>query len=78
MYHLEHCVESIRQSLQCSSDVSTIYWEWSEKGQKMMGNLKTTQTCRDFGKIQDWAREHAMSHDPDWLQFVPGAPLREE
>jgi hypothetical protein len=78
VYHLEHCVESIRQSLQCSSDVSTIYWEWSQKESKMMGNLKTTHTCRNFEKIQDWARRHSMPQETDFLQFVEGSPLRDE
>ncbi|AEO60344.1 hypothetical protein MYCTH_2112431 [Thermothelomyces thermophilus ATCC 42464] len=29
LYHLEQCVESLRQSLLCASDKSTIFWEWS-------------------------------------------------
>ena len=29
--HAEHCVESLRQSLQCHSDTATISWEWSVK-----------------------------------------------
>ncbi len=41
IYHMEHRYEQLRQSLQCSSDISTIYWEWSEKKQKMFGNVRT-------------------------------------
>ena len=74
--HLEHCVESIRQSLQCFGDVSTIFWEWDEKTQRMLGNTKTTHTCRNFEKIKDWAREHSMPQQTDFLQHVPGSPLK--
>jgi hypothetical protein len=73
--HMEHCVESIRQSLQCFSDVSTLYWEWSEKTQRMLGNTKTTHTCRNFEKIQDWAKKNSMPRNPDFLVHVPGSPL---
>lgn len=27
LIHLDHCVDSLRRSLQCSSDISTIYWQ---------------------------------------------------
>ncbi|KAI9157976.1 Cyclochlorotine biosynthesis protein R [Paramyrothecium foliicola] len=53
IYHMEHCYDQLRQALQCASDVSTIYWEWSVEKKKMFGNLRTTHTCRDFDKIKD-------------------------
>ena len=76
IYHMEHCVESLRQSLQCASDVSTIFWEWSPANKKMMGNTQTTHTCRDFEKIQQWGRKHKLEQDWDFLIYVPGAPIR--
>ncbi|OJJ66335.1 hypothetical protein ASPBRDRAFT_665868 [Aspergillus brasiliensis CBS 101740] len=32
--HLDHCSDSIRQNLMCTSDVSTIHWLWVEKDQQ--------------------------------------------
>ena len=78
IYHLEHCYDSIRQSLMCSSDVSTIFWEWSPENKKMMGNLATTHTCRNFEKIRDWALEHQLKEGFDWFKEVKGAPIRKE
>ncbi len=75
---MEHCYEQLRQSLQCSSDISTIYWEWSEKKQKMFGNVHTTHTCRNFEKIRDWAVEHHATTDLDFTKHVKGAPLRHD
>jgi hypothetical protein len=74
---MEHCYDQLRQALQCPSDVSTIYWEWSVQKKKMFGNLRTTHTCRDFDKIKEWAVEHRLKHDFDWFQEVEGAPIRQ-
>ena len=76
VYHMEHCYDQLRQALQCASDVSTIYWEWSVKKQKMFGNLRTTHTCKNFEKIQDWAKDHVLTREFDWFEPVEGAPLR--
>jgi hypothetical protein len=76
IYHMEHCYDQLRQALQCASDVSTIYWEWSLEKKKMFGNLRTTHTCRNFEKIKEWAMDHRLKQDFDWFQPVEGAPIR--
>ena len=78
VFHMEHCYEQLRQSIQCSSDISTIYWEWSEKKHRMFGNVKTTHTCRNFEKIRDWAVEHKAHTDLDFFIPVKGAPIRQD
>ncbi|KAL4799883.1 hypothetical protein BDV19DRAFT_200462 [Aspergillus venezuelensis] len=55
--HLDHCSESLRQSLMCSSDVSTIHWAWSDKHQKWQADGRVQHTCRDFNRIREWAFE---------------------
>ncbi|KAL1754605.1 hypothetical protein FB107DRAFT_275608 [Schizophyllum commune] len=57
--HLNHCIDSIRQSLMCSSDVSVNVWQWSEQHQSVVGRLNVAHSCRNFDKIRDWARERA-------------------
>lgn len=76
IYHMEHCYDQLRQSLQCASDTSTIYWEWSPEKKKMFGNLRTTHTCRNFEKIRDWAVQHKLQQGFDWFKEVKGAPIR--
>lgn len=78
IYHMEHCYEQLRQSLQCSSDISTIYWEWSEKQQRMIGNVKTAHTCKNFDKIRTWAVEHKAQTDLDFFRHVKGAPVHQD
>jgi hypothetical protein len=61
----EHCVDSIRQSLMCSSDISTIYWSWNEERGRTLANAQTTHVCRDFEKIREWASERVVEEwDP--------------
>ncbi|KAF9891375.1 hypothetical protein FE257_004231 [Aspergillus nanangensis] len=55
---MDHCVNSIRQSLMCSADISTIQWNWVEKDQLYNPDLRTIHTCRDFEAIRDWAVEN--------------------
>ncbi|KAH8176414.1 tat pathway signal sequence [Sarocladium implicatum] len=78
VFHMEHCYEQLRQSLQCSSDIGTIFWEWSEKKQKMVGNVGTTHTCKNFDKIREWAVEHRAQTDLNFTEHVHGAPIRQE
>jgi hypothetical protein len=75
---MEHCYEQLRQSLQCSSDISTIFWEWSEEKQKMVGNVGTTHTCKNFSRIREWAVEHKAQTDLNFTEHVHGAPIRQE
>ncbi|CEL09746.1 hypothetical protein ASPCAL12876 [Aspergillus calidoustus] len=55
--HLDHCSESLRQSLMCSSDVSTIHWVWSEEHHRWQADGRVVHTCRDFEAIREWAFE---------------------
>ncbi|PYH35729.1 uncharacterized protein BO87DRAFT_22527 [Aspergillus neoniger CBS 115656] len=55
--HLDHCSDSIRQSLMCSSDVSTIHWRWNESIPRWQAESRIVHTCRDFEAIRNWAFE---------------------
>ena len=74
--HLSHCVDSMRQSLMCHSDIATINFFWSDEENHMKGNLETTHMCRDFSKIRQWAAARQMRGDFDPDEYVEGAPRR--
>lgn len=63
--HISHCVDSIRQSLMCSSDISTIVWQWSESLQKVIVKGNVAHTCRNFDRIRDWAKERTLRTEHD-------------
>jgi hypothetical protein len=74
--HSEHCYDPLGQSLQCESDVATIYWEWMLKVNKVLENLATTHTCKDHEKTKEWVREHQLQGEFDREAKVKGASIR--
>ncbi|KAK1751709.1 hypothetical protein QBC47DRAFT_433713 [Echria macrotheca] len=55
--HVDHCIESIRQSITCSSDVSPVLFQWLKSKQINLPHLELVHRCRNFDKIKDWAFE---------------------
>jgi hypothetical protein len=57
MTHIDHCIDMLRQSVMCSSDVTPIPYAWYPQYQEVLPMTGITHTCRDFDAIRDWARE---------------------
>ncbi|PLN76268.1 hypothetical protein BDW42DRAFT_179149 [Aspergillus taichungensis] len=53
--HMDHCIDSLRQSLMCSADVSTIHWLWDDDDKIYKADPRTIHMCRNFDAIRDWA-----------------------
>lgn len=64
---LVHCVEQLRQTVMCSSDVTEIPWKWQEERQESFPSSVTEHTCRNFSAIHAWAKEHALPGG--WFAF---------
>ncbi|KAK3387940.1 hypothetical protein B0H63DRAFT_448727 [Podospora didyma] len=52
--HLEHCIDNLRQTIMCYSDVSTIPWKIHEKAHREFPDAHTTHVCRDFDTLKEW------------------------
>ncbi|KAI9929378.1 hypothetical protein MW887_000847 [Aspergillus wentii] len=65
MDHLDHCIDSVRQSLMCSADVTAL--PWAERDGKVHPVASTIHTCRDFGAIMDWAAHHKVENLTQFL-----------
>jgi hypothetical protein len=64
--HLDHCVDSLRQAIMCSSDISTLFFDGSTRLHKNLVVAKTTHTCRNFEKIKKWAQARPVhGWDPE-------------
>ena len=61
VFGTDHCIDSIRQSLMCSADISPITWHWREDGFKQ--DMNNTHICRDFDAIMRWAEEHMVTRE---------------
>ncbi|KAH8713751.1 Cyclochlorotine biosynthesis protein O [Beauveria bassiana] len=77
VFHLEHCYEQLRQSLQCASDLATITWQWSRKRKGFVGNVHTMHTCRNFDKIHEWSVKNVAAQELNFFEYVEGAPIFE-
>ncbi|KAF9491713.1 hypothetical protein BDN71DRAFT_1397844 [Pleurotus eryngii] len=53
--HLRHCINSIRQSLMCSSDISVNVFYNPRKESRPFPRFDQLHTCRNFDKLRAWA-----------------------
>jgi len=59
-YHLDHCIDRLRQGVMCAGDLGTLFWTWDESREKYMINMQSTHSCRNFDKIREWALEKML------------------
>ncbi|KAF9530399.1 hypothetical protein CPB83DRAFT_810742 [Crepidotus variabilis] len=65
MDHLSHCMDSLRQALMCSSDITPIPWSWNYETKEAKPVADIQHSCRNFNKVKEWAREnHVKSFNP--------------
>ncbi|CAE7193445.1 hypothetical protein P3342_009432 [Pyrenophora teres f. teres] len=75
--HWDHCVDALRQTLMCQSDVAPVSFHVNIPFNRgIFPRLAATHTCRNFSKVQEWAKEHRapefefMISDPEKLQEI--------
>ena len=54
--HIAHCIDAIRQSIMCASDVTAYTWQWSEEFHGYVNHVKNPHICRNFDVLREWAR----------------------
>jgi hypothetical protein len=47
--HIDHCFDSLRQTIMCGGDISPVPYQWVPSAQKALGSLGVQHTCR--GKL---------------------------
>jgi hypothetical protein len=67
-FHLAHCLETLRQSVMCYSDITPYAFRWID-GNPMPHREwdRSPHVCRNFEKIHDWAKDipDPVIHGPD-------------
>ncbi|PMD63757.1 uncharacterized protein K444DRAFT_626451 [Hyaloscypha bicolor E] len=72
----DHCIDALRQTIMCHSDVSPVSWHLNmPKRNVIIPQLSTTHTCRNFTKIQEWAMENSAG---DWNYMVDSKEAADE
>ncbi|RAK97889.1 oxidase ustYa family protein, partial [Aspergillus ibericus CBS 121593] len=61
-HHVDHCINSLRIFLQCTSDVTPyLVLKDPKRPLGIDPDFNTQHKCRDYGKIVTWAREHELN-----------------
>ncbi|KAF7794186.1 hypothetical protein EIP86_005317 [Pleurotus ostreatoroseus] len=68
--HVGHCINTLREAVMCSADISPIVWQWDDNKQKSVVNLDIPHTCRKWEPIAAWGREHRLQHEFDTTVHV--------
>ncbi|KAF2102662.1 hypothetical protein NA57DRAFT_71651 [Rhizodiscina lignyota] len=55
-FHLDHCIDSLRQGLMCTADVTPVVFHHNaDDPYHIFPQIWSTRTCRDFDRIKEWA-----------------------
>jgi hypothetical protein len=66
--HIDHCIQSLRESITCSADITPNVWLWEDRYGFNIPRIDTVHTCRNFQKINDWAEPRSI--DAPWDRSV--------
>jgi len=78
--HLEHCLEALRESVMCHSDLSIVSMRWGHKQALPLANWTNPHVCKNWDAVQDWAEEHYIKRlrEPGWLVHPKFGPAYAE
>ena len=54
----DHCIDYLRQNIQCRGDLTPLKLYWSNPKQRLMVDFEGIHTCKDFDAILEWAWQH--------------------
>ncbi|KAK5942580.1 hypothetical protein PMZ80_005145 [Knufia obscura] len=68
-HHIDHCFDSLRQTLMCGADITPVPYQWVPSMGKALGSLGVPHTCRDYDALLEWAMrpEHDIG---DWDESI--------
>lgn len=61
--HIAHCINSIRESLMCSADITPNIWYWDSRVQRAEPAFDVVHECRDFDSVRRWAFDRKLVID---------------
>ncbi len=59
MAHRDHCINVLRQVLQCHGDLTPLPKMWDPGAEREYTEFERLHTCRDFGHLREWATERS-------------------
>ncbi|KAI5370337.1 Putative mycotoxin biosynthesis protein UstYa [Septoria linicola] len=77
-YHIDHCLDIVRQNVQCNGDLTLIptrWWEGMGKNGRNFIESDQVHTCRNFAKIREWGYQRFNRTHRVGKQHPPPANL---
>ncbi|KAJ5612188.1 hypothetical protein N7510_005382 [Penicillium lagena] len=83
MWHMRHCFEVLRQTIQCHGDTSVLTYNWIKGYSAPKSAWKSLHTCQNWERLMEWRKQNDITPklkfldrplwvmDPDGV--VPGA-----
>ncbi|KAI0968526.1 hypothetical protein F4678DRAFT_201734 [Xylaria arbuscula] len=59
--HVDHCVEILRETIQCQGDLTPVPHIWSPEKQMYIADTSLPHTCRDFEAMTKWQDERTAA-----------------
>ncbi|QKX61002.1 uncharacterized protein TRUGW13939_08148 [Talaromyces rugulosus] len=56
--HVGNWIDVLRQSTQCNTDITPNVYQYSSKVNKIMARGTVLHECRNFDRVNDWAKQH--------------------
>ncbi|KXH34551.1 hypothetical protein CSIM01_00462 [Colletotrichum simmondsii] len=56
--HVDHCLDYLRQTVQCHGDLTPMVFSWSDDAGRVVADWKEPHTCRNFNRVRSWAEDH--------------------
>ncbi len=61
--HINHCVDALRERIQCSADNEVLPYYWWDMQGLTIPDFAVTRQCRNFESLRSWVEGHQLE---DW------------
>ncbi|RFU73230.1 hypothetical protein TARUN_9016 [Trichoderma arundinaceum] len=61
---VDHCVEILRQKLECDRDTGLVSYDWVKGKKEPTANFNVARMCPDWGPVERWAHDHQVTEFP--------------
>ncbi|KAI1177766.1 hypothetical protein F4777DRAFT_576583 [Nemania sp. FL0916] len=66
--HSAHCLDRLRQTIQCQADISVVTFTWGKRTTSPLGNLTTPHECVNWDSLSSWVENRGINvYEPGLL-----------
>ncbi|KAL6690463.1 hypothetical protein J3F84DRAFT_389412 [Trichoderma pleuroticola] len=61
---VDHCIEILRQKLECDRDTGLVLYDWVKGRKAPTANFNVARMCYDWEPVKKWAQSHEVNDFP--------------